>query len=204
MFVIIVGGGVGVMVLSKLRSATMNQVGWQNGLLFELIYIFLSLLCVILITRDDKAAACADITQVEIEAPAKDDTPRESTSKFCCSCPDRYKFIFGQKIIYVCMAFGGTISNAIISTTNFIPGLMTKDLDYSDSDATTLVLIVGITNIVSRAGSGLVGNHGVRTRYLSTLIILTIGGVMTLMLPFWNPYPVLIIHAIVTGTASGE
>ena len=139
------------------------------------------------------------ISQKQVEhEEAEKMTPATKTP-----APVRYKTIFRQKILYVCILFGFSIGNCIATTANFIPGFITKDLDYNDDDASTLLLIVGLANIISRLGSGAIGNYGVKTRYISVLIVLTLGGFMTLLLPFWTPYAMLVTHAAMTGIASG-
>ena len=211
------------MIMSKIRNLTMSTMGWRKGLLTELVYIFVACLCVLVMTRDKKSnkeisqkeveisekhgrVSQVEISQKQVELSQKKLEHGEAgvvSTETKTPAPIGYKTIFRQKILYVCIVFGFTIANSIATTANFIPGFMTKDLDYNDNDASTLLLIVGLANTICRLGSGAIGNYGVKIRYFSQLIVLTLGGVMTLILPFWTPYSMLVTHAAITGIASG-
>ena len=244
---LITGGGVGTMIMSKMRNLTMSTMGWRKGLLIELVYIFVACLCVVIMTRDRKSdkeisqkqvgtsqkqvemsEKRVEISQKQVEMSEK---PVEISQKqvvisekrvkisqkqiengeagvvgpaTTTPAPVGYKTIFRQKILYVIIMCGFSTAHAIGTTANFIPGFVTKDLDYNDDDASTLILIVGLANIISRLGSAFIGNYGVKTRYMSELIVLILGGIMTLILPFCTPYAMLATHAAVTGIASGK
>ena len=115
----------------------------------------------------------------------------------------KYKKILRRKVLYFCLIFGFTCANGIITITNYIPGLMTKDLKYGEATATTIVLLVGIANMVGRFGSGCIGMIGVEARCGCFLLTLILGGIAHLIIPFWNAYTMLVIHAFTTGIASG-
>ena len=199
------------MALSTMRNATMQRYGWQHGLLIELVFVAACVPCVIIINMDfhveeDLEPLVTSIVHSDDRTygttGVKDtvDTSEDNTQylgirKICaniCKNP-----LFPLSLLFCSLAVNG-----MLGPTNLLPSLV-KDKGGDIDQSSVLVMVFGISNIISRIFSGITGNYSLRIRATTMISATLLGGGMTCAVSLWNSYGLLILYALCIGASTG-
>ncbi len=77
-------------------------------------------------------------------------------------------------------------------------------LGNTPSSASLLVSIIGIANMFSRFIFGWLGDISANVRFYLGVIVIASGGVITMMIPLLNTYPLLVFYCILFGLFTGK
>ena len=225
------GGGVGVILLSIIRESAFNKYGWREGLLLELVFIPLCLLCIGMLytyertAQDDDTIALINVDKVphpsygiqfnsihnerntearsmKTDQDIHDDIQSNDTQVSRRS--ESYKKFLSDPILYLTLAVALLITNGLFAPSTYLPLRSEHDLGMNSKKSADQVFWMGVVSIPARIISGYVGTHGLEARFLFFVLVNLVSGVMTSLVFLYTTYTLLMVYAVVIGLLSGQ
>ena len=202
------GGGIGMMLISQIRSIALGTVGWQYGLLFELGFIILSLPFVFFLR--DQPTELRIISVNNTYGALDDGTIGGGELHSLCGDDDNSSkkhivmSFLKNSLFYLTLLIIFSISNDLFTTSYYLPSLARLDYGLKADQASLLIFISGVVGIPGRILLGYIGSYSLMTRTMLFFIVNLLMAVLTCLIQYMTTFGLLVPYAIVLGTMSGE
>ena len=206
------GGGIGMIVISAMRAGAINTVGWQKGLLFELVFVGISIPVVSFLrdkqpdSRHISTDGCTDYgTSRELDNLQEDiSTVSEAHQKKCSALRSDNLAFLTHPLFYFSLIIIILLANEAYTTSYYLPSLARLDNGLTSDQASWLILISGVAGIPGRIVVGYIGSHSLLTRALLYFIVNLITAITTCLVQYLTSFPLLVLYAILLGIMGGE
>ncbi|WAR27576.1 MOT3-like protein [Mya arenaria] len=173
------GSGVGGFVFAPLSNFLIQKYGWK-GAMWILSGIVLNGVPLGILLR-----------------PIVKHTDRGKGSiKSCSKCID-WTIVKSPTFITMCLSRFACLLGFFVPFTYLLE--LAKELEYSSFEGTMLISTIGISNTVCRIAAGWVADREWCSPVLIKSVVLFVGGMATLLVPFYQLYYVLVIYCVVYG-----
>ena len=214
------GSGVGTLVFGFLTQFLLDSFDWQWTLRIEALIMLLGVICGILFRPLPGAADISDDSMHLTDSQKQEHDIRngsrwhahaqeeEEEEPGCCGdcgslLRETFDFSLFLKPVFSLYCF-------VIVMFCFgyhVPYTYTPEraieLGVNPQSASFLVSIMGISNVCARLIFGWLGDRSPGIRFYLAGIVLTLGGVVSIIVFLFNTYPLLVLYAILFGAFTG-
>ena len=211
------GSGVGTLVFGFLTQYLLDSFDWQWTLRIEALIMLLGVVCGILfrplpqngdISDDSMHLTDSQKPEHEIKNGRRWHEDQEEENTGCCGdCGSILKETFDFSLfknpvftlycfVIVMFCFGYHVPYT------YTPE-RAQQLGVDAQSASFLVSIMGISNVCARLIFGWLGDKSPSIRFCLAGIVLTLGGVVSILIFLFNTYLLMVLYAILFGAFTG-
>ena len=212
------GSGVGTLVFGFLTQYLLDSFDWQWTLRIEALIMLLGVICGILFRPLPKSEDIRDDSMHLTDSQKQENDIKngrrwqqeeeEDQNKGCCGdCGSLLKETFDFSLfkrpvfalycfVIVMFCFGYHVPYT------YTPE-RAQELGVDPQSASFLVSIMGISNVCARLIFGWLGDRSPNIRFYLAGIVLTCGGVVSILVFLFTTYPLMVLYAILFGAFTG-
>ena len=211
------GSGVGTLVFGFLTQYLLDSFDWQWTLRIEALIMLLGVICGILFRPLPKSEDISDDSmhltdsqkqENDIKNGRRWQEEEEDQNKGCCGdcgslLKETFDFSLFKRPVFALYCF-------VIVMFCFgyhVPYTYTPEraqgLGVDPQSASFLVSIMGISNVCARLIFGWLGDRSPNIRFYLAGIVLTCGGVVSILVFLFTTYPLMVLYAILFGAFTG-
>lgn len=192
------GSGVGTLVFGILTQKLLDTLGWRYTLVVEAGIILLGVVCGALfkpLPDEEKVETVPDGDVMGLY--------ERQQATACCKCDFIDLTLFKKPIFImfcisvICFCFGYHVPFT------YTPERASKVFGVEPSQASLLVSIMGLSNVASRLVFGWIGDRSEGIRFYMAGMVLTLGGLTSILIFLFTTYPLMILYSILFGAFTG-
>ena len=210
------GSGVGTLVFGFLTQFLLDSFDWQWTLRIEALIMLIGVICGILfrplpqngdISDDSTHLTDSEKQEHEIKNGPRWHHDEEEKTGCCGNCGSILKETFDFSLfknpvfalycfVIVMFCFGYHVPYT------YTPE-RAQQFGVDAQSASFLVSVMGISNVCARLIFGWVGDKSPNIRFYLAGIVLTLGGVISILIFLFTTYPLMVLYAILFGAFTG-
>ncbi|ELU17411.1 hypothetical protein CAPTEDRAFT_225743 [Capitella teleta] len=202
------GSGVGTLTFGLLTRSLTDRLGWRWALVVEGGIMLLGVVCGAIFRPLPQNESNED-TKLEAEANKTDEvvdqSPFEQEEPGCCkrSC-DCIDLSYLKNPVFIIYCF----SILMFCFGYHVPYTYTperaRQLGIDSKSSSFLVSVMGMANVGSRLLFGWVADRSKGVRFYLAGIMLTLGGVVSVAIPLFTTYPLMVLYSVMFGSFTGS